>query len=210
MYKALIFDLDNTIYPVASVGDKLFAPLFELMEPYRDQIGEEAMAAAETEIMRRPFQKVATASGFPPELLAKGTELLRNLEYNGPMQTYPDYALTREFAHDKFLVTMGFMKLQRSKVRQLGVELDFKEVIIVDPDQSDQTKADVFAGLLEKYGYHHSEVLVIGDDPESEIQAARKLRIDTFLYDPETRYPHAQATHRGEKFGDLQALIKTS
>jgi putative hydrolase of the HAD superfamily len=32
MYKkAIIFDLDNTVYPVHSIGEELFAPLFALI-----------------------------------------------------------------------------------------------------------------------------------------------------------------------------------
>ena len=53
---------------------------------------------------------------------------------------------------DKFLVTTGFIKLQMSKVKMLGIEEDFKEIHIVDPEVKDKTKKDVFE-IMEKYRY---------------------------------------------------------
>jgi putative hydrolase of the HAD superfamily len=45
--------------------------------------------------------------------------------------------------------------------------------------------------------------LVIGDDPESEIKAAKALGIDTFLFDPDNKYPDAAVTYRSDKLVDI-------
>ncbi|NJO69682.1 MAG: HAD family hydrolase, partial [Bacteroidetes bacterium] len=52
--KVLILDLDNTIYPVSAIGQKLFKPLFDLIERNGEYCGD--IDSVKTEIMRRPYQ----------------------------------------------------------------------------------------------------------------------------------------------------------
>ncbi|XHR97354.1 HAD hydrolase-like protein [Mucilaginibacter sp. UC70_90] len=61
--------------------------------------------------------------------------------------------------------------------------------------------------ILEKYDYKPEDVLVIGDDPESEIKAASELGIDTFLYDPENEHPNARVTYRSQNLKDATAVV---
>lgn len=204
MIKALILDLDNTIYPVRSISDELFAPLFELFEQYKDQVGQPELDAAENDLLSKPFQQVADKHHFPKELKEKGVELLRNLTYDKPMQAFEEYAYVRSLPADKFLVTSGFMKLQQSKIKMLGVENDFKKVVIVDPDTSDKNKKDIFQEIMQEFGYQPEELLVVGDDPESEIKHGAALGIRTFLYDPENNYPDASADVKAKSFKELK------
>jgi putative hydrolase of the HAD superfamily len=41
----------------------------------------------------------------------------------------------------------------------------------------------VFADILARHGYAKEEVLVVGDDPASELKAAQELGMDAVLYD---------------------------
>lgn len=145
---------------------------------------------------RRPFQHIADEFELSDELRSKMLELLRNMSYSLPMQPFKDYAHIRSIPMDKFLVTTGFVKLQMSKVEMLGIANDFKDIIIVDPDVSAKTKKDVFMDIMKAHHYQPEELLIIGDDPNSEIRAAQELGIDTFLYDPENRHPDAGTTYK--------------
>jgi putative hydrolase of the HAD superfamily len=203
--KAFIYDLDNTIYAVASIGEELFATLFKLIQESGAYAG--SFDKIKDEIMRRPFQVVARKYHFSEELTQQGTRLLQDLSYEGDIQPFPDYPEIRDIPGDRFLVTTGFRKLQASKIRGMGIEPDFKEVRVVDPNTSEKTKKDIFAEIIAKHGYHPAEVLVIGDDPESEIKAARELGIDTVLYDKENRHPNAIANYRISSFKELGSLL---
>lgn len=204
--KALIYDLDNTIYPVASIGKDLFAPLYALIQESGQFDG--SFDQIQDDIMRRPFQVVARHYRFSRELTSKGIALLGELSYEGPIRYFADYPQIRSLPGERFLVTTGFRKLQESKIRGMGIAGDFKEVIIVDPATSDKTKKDVFADIMQRYGYQPREVLVIGDDPESEIKAAGQLGIDTVLYDKDKRYNQAPATFHISDFGELKLLLQ--
>jgi putative hydrolase of the HAD superfamily len=61
--------------------------------------------------------------------------------------------------------------------------------------------------IMNKYHYAPHEVLVIGDDPDSEIRAANELGIDTVLYDRTNTYPHADATYRITDYHALNNAI---
>jgi len=206
MKRALILDLDNTIYPVSSVAPHLFNKFFFLLNQEAD-IDSSALTKSKDELTRRPFHDVADEFGFSPALRNKGIEILNNLTCDEPIVPFSDYHHIRKSDLDKFLVTTGFTKLQYSKVRQLGIENEFKEIHIVDPEVSPKTKLNIFKELMDKYNYRASDLLVIGDDPQSEIRAAIALGIDTFLYDPGNKYPGATTTYRGDSLEKVLVII---
>lgn len=179
--KYILLDLDNTIYPVFSIGNHLFKSLFELIEKSGEYEGP--FEPVKNDIMREPFQVVASAHGFSPALTKAGIVLLKDMEYNGPISPFEDYELVRKFPQQKFLVTTGFSKLQWSKIRGMKIENDFTEIRVVDPMLSFQTKKDVFLDLISKYSLDRRALLVVGDDPHAELKAASEIGIDAVLYD---------------------------
>ena len=179
-YKALIFDLDNTIYPVQSIADSLFRDLFQLL----DESGEarEQLDGIKADIQRKPFQWVAKKYGLSDRLTQSGIELLKHLTINEPMTSFPDYGTIRILPQEKFLVTTGFTALQQSKIRKMGLENDFREIYIIDPETTTKTKKDIFEEIMQTYQLIPSDILVIGDDMDSEIKAAQDLGIKAVLY----------------------------
>jgi putative hydrolase of the HAD superfamily len=202
--RALILDLDNTIYPVSSIAGNLFEHLFAMIDEKAVHLSAGMIEAAKDELKRRPYHLVAEKFGFGDELTNEGNDFLNGITYALPMQAFDDYTHLKQLPQTKFLVTTGFTKLQWSKVELLGIKDDFAEIHIVDPMLSKQTKKDVFADIIERHQYNKEEVLVIGDDPESEIQAATDLGIDTFLFDPNGKHSTAEVTHRS---GSLKGVL---
>jgi putative hydrolase of the HAD superfamily len=210
MKRALILDLDNTIYPVSSIADNLFGKLFRILDQYAGSINisdNERVNKIKDEMTRRPFQHIAYEFNLDDELRDKMIDVLKNMTYDLPMQPFEDYEHIRSIPLEKFLVTTGFIKLQMSKIKMLGIEQDFKTIHIVDPEVNDLTKKDVFAEIMDTHNYSPDELLVIGDDPESEIKAARALGIDTVLYDPRNKYPEAVVTYRADNFKKVAEIL---
>ena len=210
MKRALILDLDNTIYPVSSISENLFASLFETLDQHAGIINvsdAERVNKIKDEMTRRPFQYIADEFGLNTALRNKMVDILKNISYDLPMQPFEDYQHIQSISLDKFLVTTGFSKLQWSKVKMLGIESDFKAIHIVDPEVNQQTKKDVFAQIMVTHNYIPEDLLVIGDDPRSEIKAANALGIETFLYDPENKYPDAQVTYRAVKLKEVADIL---
>lgn len=202
--KAIIYDLDNTLYPVRSIGTELFTPLFEMIseEGYLD-----VMDQIKVDLMSKPFQVVAEKYFFGEVLNQKCLDLLRQLTYEGKLETFEDYEEIKRFSGARFLVTTGFHRLQWSKIRNLGIENDFVEIHVVDPSVSPLTKKEVFIDILVRNGIGKEEVLVVGDDPESEIQAGRALGIETVLYDKANKYQQNDADFKIDNFRELKKLL---
>jgi putative hydrolase of the HAD superfamily len=205
MKKAIIFDLDNTIYSAPSIGDVVFAPLYRLIEESNEHNSH--FEAIKKDILSKPFQVVATTHGFSDTLTQKGMDLLSNTTYNGPIQYFPDYELTRTITLEKYLVTTGFIQLQQSKIDGLNIRNDFKEIHIIDPATTDKTKKDVFADIIARNSYHINDVLVVGDDLHSEIKAAQDLGITVVVYDKNNRHPNNIALPKINDFGHLTHFI---
>lgn len=184
--RAIIFDLDNTIYSVYSIGNTLFAPVFDVIA--QDGTQEQNMEKIRDEVMRRPFQQIAQDYQFNEELTRKSLDMLKQLAYHAPIEPFEDYALVRQLPVDKYLVTTGFRAMQQSKINSMGLQNDFLEIHIVDPTVSNKTKKEVFADIVQRHGYAKEEVLIVGDDLHSEIKAAQELGIDAVWYDKYERY----------------------
>lgn len=199
MKKALILDLDNTIYPVSAIAANLFEKLFDLLD--HNFAGFDVKAIKE-DMTRLPYHLVADKFAFDDALKAQCITVLNNITYDMPMQALDGYHAIKSANILMFLVTMGFTKLQWSKIKMLGIGDDFEEIHVVDPEISQQTKKDVFADILKRHNYAAADVLVIGDDPESEIRAALELGIDALLFDPEARHTNVAVTYRAMNLSD--------
>jgi putative hydrolase of the HAD superfamily len=179
--KAIILDLDNTIYSAHSIGDKLFRELYFLLEINQNEF-QGNLTEIKKDINKKPFSTVAKEYNMSKYLYQDGLQLLKNLTYNEPIKYFADFEEIRKFNCDKFLVTSGFPNLQYSKIKQLGIEGDFKGISIVDTISTDNSKKDVFESIQLCHNYSLSELLVVGDDPDSEIAAALTLGIEAVLY----------------------------
>jgi putative hydrolase of the HAD superfamily len=203
--KAIIFDLDNTIYAVHTIGEDLFASLFELISQDKNQVPK--IANIKDDIMRRPFQLVAKDYHFSEELTSKGLALLKELTYMGKIEPFEDYHFIRNWPVDKFLVTTGFLKLQQSKVEGMKISNDFTEIHIVDPSTSDSTKKQVFADIMKRRGYSKEDLLVVGDDLHSEIKAAQELGIEAIVYDKYHHYTDTTPLYKISDFKQLESFL---
>lgn len=197
--KAIIFDLDNTIYSAPPLIDEMFGSLLQLISDSGEHNSN--LTDIRNDMMRKPFQVLAETHGFSETLTQQGISHLQTVTYNKPLNTFTDYKQTRSLSLDKYLVTSGFQRLQRSKIMALNIENDFREIHIVDI--ANNTKKNVFAGIMQTHHYLATEVLVIGDDLHSEIQAARDLGIDAVLYDKLNIYPNETSLPRITDYKDL-------
>lgn len=206
MTKTTLFvDLDNTIYPVSSIGDALFQPVLEIIR--KDPLLLDQLDAIKMDMMRRPFQKVAKEFNFSALFTQKILDQLEQTECTSPMHPFEDYAMLKALPQDKFLITTGFTKMQQSKVRLLQIKDDFKEIHIVDPQRSNLTKKDVFQDLINRHELLKASILVLGDDPNSELKAASELDIDTVLFDRIGRYPSYSDAPRITHFSELSSYL---
>jgi len=203
--KAMIYDMDNTLFPVSDIGHELFEPLFAKIEESGKYTGQ--LAKIKKDLMRKPYQEVAKTYEFDEELRREGHNILTDLTYDKEIKLFEDYPAILELPGDRYLVTTGYEKMQNSKIHNMGISKDFKDIIVVDPSISDLTKKDIFNQVMDKNGYSPSDMMVIGDDPDSEIKAAQELGIETVLYNKLELTDHPTADHIIKDFRELASIL---
>ena len=74
----------------------------------------------------------------------------------------------------------GFRRLQESKIRALGIAPLFTAIYVDAIDQPGyRGKQKIFEGTLDEYRLQSDQVLIVGDDHDSEIAIGVRLGIRT-------------------------------
>lgn len=201
--RAVIFDLDNCLVAANEPGEALFAPAFEAMRAHG-----ELSAAAIADCWVHALDVVARKHGFSAAMLDAGWRAFRTLEVREPLRGYGDLDALATLPLARFLVTSGFRRLQESKIDALGVRALFAEVQVDAIDESPRRrKKERFADIAARHGFQPAEVLVIGDNADSELAAGRSLGMPTVqVLRPGVPRDENARWHVGN-FGELSKLI---
>lgn len=223
--KAIIFDLDDTLYDCSgtlvrsrrlkaariiaeAVGcsekeaDELQRNLDEQKTPNGDlyeTIGRQySLPVSFLEDIKKAFSEVSI-SGIEP--FAGVTDTLKDLKNRG-------LAL--------FLVTVGEREEQEKKVRVLGLDGLFDEIIILDPGTfGSEAKKVGFREILDRHGLRPEEVLCAGDRMDHELKVASELGIYTAMVKHGRHYQHFISDSKGggepdmhiESVADLSGIL---
>jgi len=206
MKKAYFIDLDNTIYFTKPNVDVLLGPLYAFLEKEDLGINKADFERAKQEMLRIPFQKVANKYNFNAQATENAIGFLKERELTQPMDVHNEYHYIKTLQGLKIVVTAGFQKTQSTKLDMLGITADFDELFVVDNTKMPGTKKDAFLVLMRKYKLSPTDILVIGDDADSEIKFGLELGIETFLFDPDHNFPEAKTTYRSTTLKDLVTI----
>ena len=181
MTKAIIFDLDSCLSPADEPGQQLFAPAFDAIAAAdRGSRSASVLQNAFEDMWRLPFDFVTEKYRFTPAMKGAGWQVLAQLEVTTPMSGYGDLAVLKELPGLKFVVTSGFRRLQESKIRALGIAPLFTAIHIDAIDQPGyRGKQKIFEEILRDYRLQPHQVLIVGDNHDSEIAAGVRLGIRT-------------------------------
>lgn len=175
--KTVIFDLDNCLCPTTESGADLYDPAFTAIRSANDgSVADDALASAFSDMWSHAYDWVARKYCFTPAMMDAGWQALSQVEVNKRLVGYGDLHLLAKVPAERFLVTSGFRRLQESKIRALGIAAQFREVFIDAIDVPVPTgKCALFQEIIAKYELEVSDIVVVGDNPESELAAARSL-----------------------------------
>lgn len=184
MIRALICDLDNTLFSADSIPAVLLDPIVDAVRKANsgpDAIPDEQLADAIAAFRRVSFDRVVDSYRLPPAVRDAWVQAMVKLRVTGHLIPFPDVRALAALRLRRFLVTTGYRGLQESKVRALGIG-DLFEAVHVDALDDPATrpgKRGLFRSILAEHRFAPSEVVVLGDSAESEIAAGNRLGIPT-------------------------------
>ena len=179
--RVLIFDLDNTLSAASEVGSELVEPVIAAIRAAnRGTLCEERLEQAFSDLWRLPFDEVAERHRFTPAMFEAGWDEYARIEIGKPMHGYADLKVLASMPAARFLVTSGFRRLQESKIDALGIRGLFAGIFIDAIDEPGRKgKLRIFRDILVGNRLAPTEVIVVGDNPESEIAAGNSLGMRT-------------------------------
>lgn len=185
--KAIIFDLDDTLYDCSGTlvlkSKKLAAKIIskaikcsdaealKLQLEFEDRLGPKADIGRE----------IARLYNLPEEFCKEIANTINTREIEGVI-LFPDtmdsiYEL-RRIGYKLFLVTFGNREMQERKIKVLGLENAFDEIIITEDPRG---KEKCFKEILAKYGLEPEQILCVGDKIKDEIEVGNRLGMSTAL-----------------------------
>lgn len=190
--EAVIFDLDDTLYPEKSYVRSGFHEIAELL-PQIDNVEEilwNAFCAGYPAVDR-----VLRDAGIEdPEIKEKCLEKYR--EHFPRIQLYPDvlklFADLRKAGKKIAILTDGRPKGQRNKIEALGLDELVDEILITDELGGAQFRKpnDVgFRILKYRLGFPFERIAYVGDNPDKDFHAPRLLGMPyVYFHNPDSLY----------------------
>ncbi len=209
MIKGIIFDLDMCILDTRSLKGPFFEPV---IKPLRDSdLTRESKDTVITALWTTSLEDTIELFSIPTLVAERMREAYRNLDVPEGIYSFGDENVITEINTVNILVTTGYKKFQTTKIERLGIRSLFDEVIIDELDYKElrKGKKQIFSEILEKYGWSNHEVLVIGDNPASELGAGKELgiRVVQTLRDSVVKWD--MADHHIKGFSELKELVYT-
>ena len=208
LINAVIFDLDNCLAAADEVGDALLEPMFAAVAGANNgTLSHQQLAHAFADCWRLPLDAVARKHGFSDEMLAAGWAAGKRIAVSNRMHGYGDLGVLAELDAHLFVVTSGFRTLQQSKIEALGLTNIADVYIDAIDEPGRQGKEGIFREILAQYRFKPEAVLVVGDRPDSEIEAGNRLGIPTAQILRPGVARGTNATHYIHGLGELRRII---
>lgn len=206
----VIFDLDNCLAPAKQIGVASLQPAFDaIMHANDGSVSSEELRDAFSDIWIHSYDQVAKRYGFTPAMFDAGWREMSRLTVSHRMSGYGDLATLASLPGSLFLVTTGFRRLQESKIAALDIAKYFREIHIDAIDEPNHPgKAALFEQIVAHAGLKKSRTFVVGDNPESELKAARKLGLVAVQMLRPDVVRAADVDHHVADLAELDALLK--
>jgi len=207
MIKGIIFDLDMCILDTHSLTGPFFQPVLDALR--NSDLSSELKEKIEYQLWTTSLDDAVEMFAVPEDVAEKMREAYRRIEVPDGIKSFGDEECIRNLPVKKILVTTGYRKFQETKIAKLGIAGLFDETIIDALDYRDKRKGKkkIFQELLEQNNWKESEVLVVGDNPMSELGTAKSLGIPTVQIVRPTVKKWEDATYHINSFMELAKIL---
>jgi putative hydrolase of the HAD superfamily len=180
--EAIVFDLDDTIYPEEQYVLSGFASVDAWLKAEFKIHGflEHANQIFGRGIRGNIFDQALVSLGVKcdPELIQRLVQVYR--EHSPNISAYEDakWALDHFLGQYKMgLITDGYLVAQRNKVKALDIEGYFDTIVFTDVYGRENWKPSLvpYTIAMQELGCAHQDIVYVGDNPSKDFFGAKKL-----------------------------------
>lgn len=193
-----IYDLDDTLYPSSSIDKNVGLPILNSLKNINKTnnfYSSDTLSKIFSDCWKIPLDEIIYKYNLPKLFIVGIKKEYENLILNQQITLFP-YAKEVLLKNNGFnyLVTTGFEKLQRSKIKSLGINKFFNEIYIDNPLDNFTTKKTFFNQIIYTQNLSASNTIVIGDNLNSEIMFANELELTTIWVNHKDRKNRTKVT----------------
>jgi YjjG family noncanonical pyrimidine nucleotidase len=114
------------------------------------------------------------------------------------------------YLHAKYplhLVTNGFDEIQSIKIRESGIAHYFEEMFTSQRAKAKKPDPQIFKYALNHLHISEKQVIMIGDNPETDLKGAIEAGIDTIYFNPDNTPSPYRPTHEIKKLGEIVKFL---
>jgi putative hydrolase of the HAD superfamily len=184
--KAIIFDLDNTLYNVEQYCFGAFEEIAECLSKKHDLSKQESYKRV-VKLWRGKTSMYSHLFDELLDLLDLGNELENVIEifnnYDGELKPYPDVIPTlRELKKRNCklgMITDGNVERQKRKIRLLGLEGFFDAIVFTKELDNPKPSEIPFQEAISELKTTPQKLFYVGDNPLIDFEGAKKVGMKT-------------------------------
>lgn len=195
-YKAILFDLDDTLLNRDKAVDQLFNIILEnyyrvtadditkkMLKKFKEYDKNCYGDGDKIKVLKPFFQE------FPPELEMKESNMIDFWDTYFPQCFKPEeevHTLLDQISqHAKIgLITNGSTQRQKAKIKSSQLESYFETIVISDEVGYSKPEQEIFDIALDRLGVMASETLFIGDDLVKDVKGPQNVGIKSVWFNP--------------------------
>lgn len=204
--KAVFFDADDTIVDHKKCEKKALKYLFnniqkEYKEQYQDifrpldrnlwnSIANNSNPVSKEEIPEYRFKEFFKRINLKYTDYKGANKFFQEGLANAVALTENAYDIIKYLYEKKYIicvVTNGLVKLQEPRITNSQISKYISEIIISEKVGANKPNPQIFNVLLNKLRLESSDVIMIGDSLEKDIQGAKNANIETIWYNPDKK-----------------------
>lgn len=185
MIRAVVFDLDDTLYPEISYAEDGFRKAAAILENlYGVKNAYQKIRTLFDEDRQGVFDRLCRSESLPEKAVEDAVDTYRN---NQPekLEFYPKTKDVLQYLRQNGLktgiITDGRPFSQRAKIRALGAEAYFDAIIVTDEIGREYRKPHprAFEEIARKLNVRTEEMMYVGDNPQKDFAVKEYLPLKT-------------------------------
>ncbi|HNT02582.1 MAG TPA: HAD family hydrolase [Bacillota bacterium] len=183
--KALVFDLDDTLYNEADFVNGAFMEVAQYLSKkhciFSHELYHAMLKLLQEKGRGRIFNDICDLYNLDEDI-NNLIKIYRNAV--PPISLYEDAEYFLKYCQGKYktgLITDGLYYVQRNKIRLLGIEKYFDSIIVTDEHGEGFCKPDIkpYLKMAENLGVALDSMIYVGDNPRKDFCGARQLGVYT-------------------------------